>query len=279
MVLVILHIVPLFSVWANYVRNQARITFSCSEPNVSTVRRIVAVPLFFMQLLGIFVIGITMWDFLLISSRFVVFVSIDVLRNATNTLSKIIILLAIVIYVFSAFADFEDGYRELKSVTFSLCVERAEANDDEGTQVVVKLKPYEPLYMKTKDGEVSIPRRIFYDICKVYRPYTREVISTFTRLFISFALIFMVFYLIVKFQIFDEFSGEWETMLTIGTVALPSMLRMLRSSSYKVLSNRRRESKIRAWLEKITTKRRVRVDLNRSIKRAIGQYLFTLAIT
>ena len=176
-------------------------------------------------------------NFLHVSVQFVVFVSIDVLRNATNTLSKIIIILAIVIYMFSAFADFGDGYRELKSVTFSLCVERAEANEDEGTQVVVKLKPYEPLYMKTKDGEALIPRRIFYDICKVYRPYTREVISTFTRLFISFALIFMVFYLIVKFQIFDEFSGEWGTMLTIGTVALPSMLHMLRSSTRKILSN------------------------------------------
>ena len=279
MLLVVLYVVPLFSVWANYVRKQAKETFLCSDPNASIVRRIFNVPLFFMQLFGIFIFVMMMWNLLLIGVQLFVFVSIDVLRNATNTLSKIIILLAIMIYIFSAFADFEDGYRELKSVTFALCIEKAESSEDEDTKVMVKLKPHEPLYVKTKDGEASIPRRIFYDICKVYRPYVREVISTFIRLFVSFALIIIVFSLIVKFQIFDELSGEWETLLTIGTVALPSMLGMLRSSSHQVLSDRRRKSKIRAWLEKITTNRRVRVNRNKSIKRVIGEYLFKLVTT
>ena len=142
---------------------------------------------------------------------------------------------------------------------------------------VVKLKPYEPLLVRSKDGEVSIPRRIFYDICKVYRPYTREVIATLSRLLATFALIFVVFSLIVKFQIFEEFSGQWETILMTGTVALPSLLRMLRSSHYRDLSDRRRESKIRAWLQKITTTRKVRVDLNKSVKIAIGKFLFKVA--
>ena len=276
LILVILHVVPLFSIWANYIRTQAKATFLCSEPNGNKARCILSVPLFFMQLAGIVVFIIMMWNLLLITVQFFVFVSIDVLRNATTTLSKLILLLAIFIYIFSAFADFEDGYRELKSVTFGLCIETAEANVEKETEVVVKLKPYEPLLVRTKDGEVSIPRRIFYDICKVYRPYTREVLATFSRLFVSFALIFVVFSLIVKFQIFEEFSGQWETMLTIGTVALPSMLRMLRSSHYRDLRNRRRESKIRAWLQKITTTRKVRVDLNKSIKIAIGEYLLQL---
>ena len=233
LVLVVLHVVPLFSVWANYIRTQAKATFLCSKPNVSKVRRVPSVPVFYMQLVGIAVFIIMMWNLLLITVQFFVFVSIDVLRNATTTLSKVILLLEIFIYIFSAFADFQDGYRELKSVTFGLCIERAEANVEKETEVVVKLKPYEPLLVRTKDGEVSIPRRIFYDICKVYRPYSREVIATFSRLFLSFALIFVIFSLIVKFQIFEEFSGQWETMLTIGTVALPSLLRMLRSSHYQ----------------------------------------------
>ena len=277
LVLVDLHVVPLFSVWANYVRTQAKATFLCSEPNVSKIRRVLSVPMFFMQLVGIVVFILMMWNLLLVTVQFFVFISIDVLRNAATTLSKVILLLAIFIYIFSAFADFEDGYRELKSVTIGLCIERAEANVEKETEVVVKLKPYEPLLVRTKDGEVSIPRRIFYDICKVYRPYTREVIATFGRLFATFALIFIVFSLIVKFQIFEEFSGQWETMLTICTVALPSMLRMLRSSHYRDLSDRRRESNIRAWLQKITTTRKVRVDLNRSVKIAIGEFLLKVA--
>ena len=270
MVLLMLHVVPIFSVWANYIRKQIKLAFSCTGKKVTCLARVVAVPLLFIQLFGIFFFYLMMWNLLVIVVQFVVFIFIDILRNAATTLSKIILILAIFVYLRGAFQDFEDGYRELKSVTFALCLERAEEVEDKDSKVVVKLKPYEPLHVKTRDGEASIPRCIFYEVCKVYRPYAKEVTTTFTRLFLSFAMVIIIFALIIKFQIFEEFSEVGETMLTIATATLPSVLGMLKSSTHQGLSDQRRESHIRTWLENITTTRKVNLDLNKPTKRVVS---------
>ena len=269
LVLVTLHAVPLFSVWANYIRKQTKQAFSCSW-KATLFARVMVVPLLFIQLFGIFFFCLMMWNLLVIGGQFVVFILVDILRNATTTLSKIILILAIFVYLRGAFQDFEDGYRELKSVTFALCSETVEAVEGEDTNIVVKLKPFEPLYVRTKDGEASIPRRIFYEVCKVYRPYAKEVTTTFTRLFISFALMIIIFALIIKFQIFEEFSEVGETMLTIATATLPSVLGMLKSETHQDLSDQRRESHLRTWLDKITTTRKVNLNRNRPTKRVVS---------
>ena len=265
-ILVALHVIPLFSMWANYIRKQTKRAFGCT----TVLKCIVTIPLLFTQLFGIFVFCLMIWNLLVIFGQFLVFIFIDILRNATTTLSKIILILAIVVYLRGAFQDFEDGFRELKSVTFALCIERAESAEDEDTKVVVKMKPHEPLFVKTKDGESSIPRRIFYDVCKVYRPYAKEVLATFTRLFISFTLMIVIFALIVKFQIFEEFSEVGETMLTVATVTLPSVLGMMKSTPHKDLSDQRREYHLRTWLDTITTTRKVNMNLNKPTKRVVS---------
>ena len=270
MVLVVLHIVPIFSVWANYIRRKTKEAFGRPCGSTSVLRRILSIFLLFMQFLGIFIFYLMAWDLLVILGQFFVFVSIDILRNATSTLSKTIIVLSIFLYVRNAFQDFEDGYRELKSVTFALCIERAESNEDEDTSVVVKQMPYEPLYVRTQDGESSIPRRVFYQVCQAYRPYCREVMATFTRLFFTFALITVIFVLIMKFNIFNEFSEMGEPMLTVATVYLPSVLGLSKSPHHQDLSHQRRELHLRIWLEKITTTRRVNVNLTKPTKRVIS---------
>ena len=75
--------------------------------------------------------------------------------------------------------------------------------------------PYEPLYVRTADGESSIPRRVFYDVCTAYLPYQSTVIATFVRLFTTFGVIAVVFLLIIKFQVFDEFSEVCKYLLYI----------------------------------------------------------------
>ena len=267
MILIILHVVPLFSVWANYIRKQIKLLFVCTE-KIYRLVGMVAVPL---QLFGIFFFYLMMWNLLVITGQFVVFIFIDILRNVATTLSKIILILAIFLYLRKAIQDFEDEYREFKSVTFDLCLERSKELEDKESRVIVKLKPYEPLYVETKDGEASIPRRIFYEICKVYRPYRKEVTVTFARLFVSVAMVIMIFALIIKFKIFEEFSEVGETMLTVGTVTLPSVLGMLKSQTHQSLSDKRRNSHIRIWLEKITTTRKVNLDLNKPTKRVISK--------
>ena len=257
-ILVILHVVPLFSIWANYLRRQVNLTLGISDTTQRLLKRIAAVPLLLMQLLGIVTSYIMMWNLLLVLINLVVFLCIDGLRNVMTTMPKIIFILALVVYPLSALAHFENGYRQLKSVTFDLCIERVKASTEDGinSEVVIKQRPCEPLYIVNDDGECSIPRRIFYDICKTYRPYHLEVIATVVKLFILLVVILIMYALIVKFQIFEEFTGEWETMLTICTLALPAMLGMMRSSSLQKLSDQRRKSNLRAWLEKITTIRK-----------------------
>ena len=98
----------------------------------------------------------------------------------------------------------------------------------------------------------------------------RRVTATFTRLFISFALMIIIFALIIKFQIFEEFSEVGETMLTIATATLPSVLGMLKSETHQELSDQRRESHLRTWLEKITTTRKVNLNLNKPTKRVVS---------
>ena len=73
----------------------------------------------------------------------IVFPSIGTVRNVTNTLSKIFLLLAIIIYLFSVFADFEGGYRKLKVTTFILCIERNQVLENEDIEVVLKQAPHE----------------------------------------------------------------------------------------------------------------------------------------
>ena len=130
-ILLILHVVPIFSLWANYIWLKATEAFGRPCNSISFAKRILSIVLFFMQLIGILVFYLMVWNLLVIFGQFVVFVFIDILRNATSTLSKIILFLGITMYIRSAFQDFEDGYRELKSVTFALCIERNEANEDD----------------------------------------------------------------------------------------------------------------------------------------------------
>ncbi len=61
-------------------------------------------------------------------------------------------------------------------------------------------------------------------------------------------------------------------MLLIGTVMLPSMLGMNKSSSHLGLTEERRNSQIMTWLNKITTTSKVLVDLKKPTKRVVSIY-------
>ncbi len=214
------------------------------------------------------------YPFQAIYNQFFVFLFIDVLRNAASTLSKIILILSIFVYVRSALSDFEDLYRDFKSVTFSSCQEVTssckEDNGNKDLEVILKTPPYEPLYIETTDGEASIPRRVFYDITKAFIPYKKEVFATLTRLALTFAVIAIIFSLIQKFKIFDEFSDIGDTFLTMGTVMLPTLLGVSKSAPHQGLRDQRRDAKIKTWLNKITTTHKVDVDLTKPTPRIVS---------
>ena len=66
---------------------------------------------------------------------------------------------------------------------------------------------------------MSIPRRVFYDICKAYLPYKDHVVATFSRLFVSFLMIILLFSMIVHFQVMNEFSEVGAIMTELATKA------------------------------------------------------------
>ncbi len=199
------------------------------------------------------------------------FLFIDVLQNAAETLSQLILILSIVLYIRSALVGFEDGYRDLKSVTFTCCKEVSKNEEtDNGKILILNTAPYEPLYIKTTNGEVSIPRRVFYDVANAFMPYRAQVIATLIRLAATFVMIIVMFALIKKFNIFDQFTNIGDTFLTIGTVMLPALLGVSKSSYHQSLKNQRREEQIMSWLNKITVIREVNINLDKPISRLIS---------
>ncbi len=60
-VLLILHVVPIFSVWANYLRKYVKSVFMAQQ-DVSIIRRILRGLLLLLQLLGIFILYLMLWN-------------------------------------------------------------------------------------------------------------------------------------------------------------------------------------------------------------------------
>ena len=61
------------------------------------------------------------WDFMILYSQFIVFIFIDILRKASDTLPRIILVCSLIMYVRTAFQSFEDEYRAIKEVVFAIC--------------------------------------------------------------------------------------------------------------------------------------------------------------
>ncbi len=74
------------------------------------------------------------WDILVLYSQFIVFLFIDLLRNASSTLPRLILVCAAAGYIRTAFANFEDDYRNLKEVVINICREYSAEAKGESTK-------------------------------------------------------------------------------------------------------------------------------------------------
>ena len=161
-IMVILHSLPIFSVWANFLRSMfIKIMHegSFTEQRESQLHiRICKMILWSFLLLfvciGIALASLMIWLFLIIYCQVVVFLFIDVLRNPSYTLPRCIVIFSIFIYIKMAFDNFEEDYRCLKEVVLDLCksfsedISKDEGNESE-VEVVLIDPPHEPLYIKT----------------------------------------------------------------------------------------------------------------------------------
>ena len=160
-VMIVVHSVPIFSVWSNFIRQSLLIIkkkwkkFSTS-PAPTRMKILFEVGLQIMLFLttfpGAIIIYMQVWLWMVIYLQFFVFLAIDILRNASTTLPVAIIILSMVVYLKMAFRDFEDEYRRLKEVVFDLCKSYSEEvleDHEKESEIVLIGPPHEPLYIKT----------------------------------------------------------------------------------------------------------------------------------
>ena len=160
-VMVIVHSIPIFSVWANFLRS---ILLKIIHPSINSdgdigssrsvniCKALLWIPIFIMVCAGIGLVSLAIWLNLVIYGQFFVFLVIDVLRNASDTLPQSIVVSSIVVYIKMAFDNFEDDYRSLKEVVLDLCKSYSEEmldDQEEESEVVLTDAPHEPLYVKT----------------------------------------------------------------------------------------------------------------------------------
>ena len=260
LLLVMFHVVPFFSLWDNCIREQLKYCFMGKDVkgnNVHCCKRLPRVFVMLLQMAGIVMVYTMAWDFLLLYNQMLMFVIIDVIRNASQHIPSIILVAAILAYIKQAFWNFSDKYRELKMGTIQglrdLHWEYREEyyHYNKRIHFVFKTPPYEVMWDFSDYGEISISRRFFYEVVRAHRPYKYYVIRMFLKLGITITVITLLVLLIIDFQVFDQFSGAGQTILTLFTVSLPLLLGGVRSYWQRDLSIRRRHLTIRAWAERI----------------------------
>ena len=258
LVLVLLHALPMFSIWDNYMRKELSLNGKDDEGRTfSRSKRLRCFINFLVQIIGIIMIYAVLWDLILCYTQFLVFVSIDLIRNAADHIPKLILAFAVLAYIKGAFWNFADKYRELKMGTIQglrdLHWEYREEyyHYSKSVKFVHKTPPYEVMWKFNDYGEISISRRFFYEVVAIYRPYKFYVIRMFTKLFITIGVISLLIFVIIDFQILDQFNSAGQLLLTLFTVSLPLLIGAVRSPWQRELSIKRRHLNIRGWAERI----------------------------
>ena len=256
LILVVIYALPIFSVWHNLIFEQNKLFFFSNKCKIVTNSRIFRLLFVLLALCGILLTYLMMMDMLVLCGQVVVFMVIDMMRHATETLPRIILFISVFVYIRNAFSQFEDDYRAIKELIIDTCHDvnndvMNEAGSD--VRVVTSEPPHEPLYIEHKDAEVSIPRCVFYKVCKLYMPYTRKLTSTLLHLLGTLAVIIILFLAIVEYQILDQFSEVGDTFITIFTVSIPSLFGMFKSASHQSLSERRKNNHIALMIRDMVT--------------------------
>ncbi len=254
--MVIIYALPVFSVWHNLVFEQTQLFFISKKFRIVTDNKMVRLLLVLFALVGIGLTYLMIMDLMVLSGQVLVFIVIDMMRHATETLPRIILFISVFVYIRNAFTTFEDDYRDMKELVIDTC---ENVNDDvikeaeRDVKVVVAAPPQEPLYIRHKDAEVSIPRCVFYEVCKLHMPYKAKLASTLTHLMGTLAVIIILFLAIVEYQILDQFSEIGDTFITIFTVSIPSLFGMFKSAAHRSLSERRKNNHIALMVRDMVT--------------------------
>ena len=281
---------PIFSMWTNVFVNPTQLTVpSCrrktksnrmpstsggvnklEEENGEKKEKCSQSPILWLTMpvscVGIALFILALLDFSALYSQALLFLFIDVFRNSDALLSKCIFGISILLYIHSAFIRFEDSYRSIKMTVFEICqninaeyVERENClvclPNTDGVDCETNGGRPVPLVVDSKDGQISIPRQLFIDICEKYAPYKSRVFWCFLELFISLTVIIFLFLVAVAFQVFAEFSAFGESMFTLATMSVPYIFGgFLKSEVYVSLKKARLDKEMEALIRGCVTK-------------------------
>ena len=126
--------------------------------------------------LVITIAGVVLWYLVILEvawfgAYIIIFLSIDILRNFSSTFSTVVFVCSLLLYIKKSSRDFDERYRKVKLDLFTLLEKYPDA---------YVLKSDGNIRLKSRDegSRVSIPRCLFEEVCKRYRPYRWEVFKT-----------------------------------------------------------------------------------------------------
>ena len=250
LVAIVLHTLPIFSVFTNIALNAETLLLPKCCQRFSNRRYLLflTVPV---TLLGLVLLLFPVFDLMILWSNVLIFLLIDALRNSGEMLPKLIFMFSTVLYTRQAFVDFNDSYRHLKASIFS----SAQALD--GKSLVLRSDGKTPLLttVGAHGLELALPRGVFDEICSLILPYRVYMAKTILKLVATVAFIVLLFALVNEYQIFSDVTSTSEALLSILTVSIPRVLGMMKSEGYTALREMRQGQAINVTLTKLTQPR------------------------
>ena len=226
---VFVHTLPCCAVFNNLYTEPATLLLSgCCVSSKRYLRLVSLVMALVMTIAGVVLWYLVILEVAWFGAYFIIFLSIDTLRNFSSTFSTVVFVCSLLLYIKKSSRDFDERYCKVKLDLFTLLEKYPD------TYV---LKSDGNIRLKTRDegGRVSIPRCLFEEVCKRYRPYRWEVFKTLSTLLLTLFSLAFLFTVVVQFQVFSELTTTGEGLLLVATVSLPAILGMVSSDTQRAL--------------------------------------------
>ena len=264
-------ILPLFCLLSGLVNSPRILLGNCSSKSGYCCCRsgslCCKMPLFFV---GFILTVCKFWFLIYLLLYMGTFILIDIIRNIRTSLPQLIFFFSIMIYIRNAFVQFEDDFRTLKAQTFKaiLQLEEENLNNEEESQED-KHKSF-PL-MKLQNGDIAIPKCVFYQVSEDQMPYGQSVCKMLTKFFSHLLIISFLFVIIIDFQVLDQFSELGESFITIITVSLPGLFGQIKSEGHKSLQDDQQFNRIKTSLSKLIEDKCFWKEQSNKVKRKASQ--------
>ena len=226
---VFVHTLPCCAVFNNLYTEPATLLLSgCCISSKRYVRIVSLVMAVAMTIAGVVLWYSVILEVAWFGAYITIFLSIDILRNFSSTLSTVVFVCSLLLYIKKSSRDFEQRYRKLKLDLFILLENYPDA-------YVLRSDGNTRLYITNEEGHVSIPRCLFEEVCKRYHPYRWEVFKTLSILLLTLLSLAFLFTVVVELQVFNELTTTGEGLLLVATVSVPAVLGVVRSDTERAL--------------------------------------------